>query len=328
MTALAIAAQLVDELGATIEEWPTDDLGGQALAYACAGWAVIPLHSHDCSCTHGRAPCSTNARSRGKRPLTRRGISDATTDPAQVVEWWSRWPHANIGGRVPAGAFVVDVDPQSDGVDTWATLVAEHGEAATRTAWSGRGDGSRHMYFRHPGGPLNARLGTGIDIKTPAGYTVLPPSKHAATGDRYRWENPAAPIVAAPDWIIALARKKIVTKLPTSTPNRTYVGDSVADWYSSTRSWGELLIRHGWVLVSGDGDSDGSCWRHPTASHAWSATTRHQLLFVYSTNTPFIPTDASAPAGHTRFRAFAVLEHHGDLKAAARAASALRKGAA
>ena len=48
----------------------------------------------------------------GKRPLTRRGFLDASSDPARVAAWWSRTPSANIG--IPTGAasgvVVVDVD--------------------------------------------------------------------------------------------------------------------------------------------------------------------------------------------------------------------------
>jgi hypothetical protein len=47
--------------------------------------------------------------------------------------------------------------------------------------------------------------------------------------------------------------------------------------------------------------------------------------FVYSTNTPFEPTESGNPHGYTRFRAFGVLNHNRDLSAAARA---IKKGAA
>jgi hypothetical protein len=33
----------------------------------------------------------------GKHPPTRRGHKEATTDPARILQWWSRWPDANIG---------------------------------------------------------------------------------------------------------------------------------------------------------------------------------------------------------------------------------------
>src|SRR5699024_8549698 len=54
---------------------------------------------------------------REKRPLTRRGFHDATTDLDQVSAWWDRWPSANIA--IPTGPAsgieVVDIDIGSTG---------------------------------------------------------------------------------------------------------------------------------------------------------------------------------------------------------------------
>ena len=55
-----------------------------------------------------------------------------------------------------------------------------------------------------------------------------------------------------------------------------------------------------------------------------SATIKHDCLFVYSPNTPFEQTSARDPHGYTVFRAWAVLEHGNDLRAAALAARGLR----
>ena len=74
-----------------------------------------------------------------------------------------------------------------------------------------------------------------------------------------------------------------------------------------------------------DPDADGARWLHPTHTSACSATIRHGCLFVYSSNTVFDVTETSDPNGYTKFRAFAVLDHDGDLSAAAKA---LRPGAA
>jgi hypothetical protein len=76
---------------------------------------------------------------------------------------------------------------------------------------------------------------------------------------------------------------------------------------------------HGWSCADPDPDADGARWRHPAASNPKSATIRHGLLFVYSAATSFQPTEPGAPHGYSRFRAYAVLEHGGDLRAAARA---------
>jgi hypothetical protein len=64
---------------------------------------------------------------------------------------------------------------------------------------------------------------------------------------------------------------------------------------------------------------DGARWLHQDATSDCSATVRHGCLFVYSKNTPFEVTEAGVPCGYTRFRAYAVLDHGGDLPSAARA---------
>src|SRR5690349_4310523 len=78
-----------------------------ALSYAVAGWPVLPLHAPrsdgSCSCEH------VECDSIGKHPRTQRGLTDASTDPRRVAEWWRRWPTANVG--VCTGELVVlDVD--------------------------------------------------------------------------------------------------------------------------------------------------------------------------------------------------------------------------
>lgn len=325
---LRVAASFLAD-GATIDAWPDDNLGGHALAYAAAGWEVLPLHSWDCRCpsTGKRAGCADNEGGRGKTPRPLHGVLDASTDLQQVVQWWSRWPSANIGGRLPRGVVAVDIDPRHEGGATWDALVDRHGPFTTRTAITGRGDNGRHLYVEHPGGELVGVLGAGVEVKTSRGYTVLPPSRHAL-GGLYRWEDATAPIMPAPRWLADLLRRPAPPrKLPTSTAG-SYSGDSIAEWYEAVHTWADILGPHGWHLVHGAGDDDGSSWRHPNATAATSATVRHGCLFVYSTNTPFDETEAGDPHGYTRFRAYAILDHGGDLSAAARAARQLREVAA
>ena len=68
----------------------------------------------------------------------------------------------------------------------------------------------------------------------------------------------------------------------------------------------------------------------PNKHSGWSASIRYGCLFVYSARTrrSSVDTDNGKKNGYTRFRAWAVLEHGGDLSAAARAARELRKVAA
>lgn len=320
-------------------------LADAAAAYAATGWEVFPLaprskipllpHAHRCRGHIGPLPCCEQswhqpefAGCKGECSRDGHGVLDATIDIAHVTAWWSSSPNANIGGRVPESVFVVDVDPRHNGLSTLAQLELEHGALPiTRTAMSGRGDGGRHLYWQDPGGEVTStRLGDGLDVKTPAGYCVLPPSIHPDSGARYAWTDPAAPIAAPPEWLVELLRAAPV-EVPTqpARPWRpSHDVDSIADWYSETRSWHDLLPPHGWYVVAGDGDRDGSAWRHPTATSKQSATVRNGCLFVYST-TPGLPvTETGTRHGLTRFRAFTLLEHRGDSSAAARAARQLR----
>ncbi|MGY1836485.1 bifunctional DNA primase/polymerase [Blastococcus sp. SYSU DS0510] len=289
------------------------DLGEYAVELAVNGWAVFPL--------------------RGKVPAIRggHGVLDATTNVDQVIRWWTHeCSGANIGARVPEQLFVLDVDPRNGGGDSLDQLTAAHGRLPnTRTAMSGRGDGGRHLYFRHPGGRLtSSRLGPGLDIKTSAGYMVMPPSLHPATGQPYRWVN--EPFAAAPGWLVELISAQAPAapqKLRSVAPGQALsaLGGSIADRYSASASWADILSPHGWRCLSADPDADGARWQHPIATGPVSATVRHDCLFVYSPNTPFPVTEAGNVRGVTRFRAYAVLQHGGDLSAAARA---LRTGAA
>ena len=69
-----------------------------ALAHGQRGDLVLPLWWTDedgiCQCPKG-ADCP----SPGKHPLTPNGLDDASSDPATIARWWTRWPKANIGER-------------------------------------------------------------------------------------------------------------------------------------------------------------------------------------------------------------------------------------
>lgn len=289
-------------------------LGDAAIDYvARVHWPVFPLR--------GKVPAIAKADGGN-------GVLDATTDREVVARWWRRWPGANIGGRVPVGLVVVDIDPRHGGDLTWRLLEAQHGPVVTRSVITGRGDGGRHLYLRHPGGTIRAGIGAGIDVKTHAGYTLMPPSVHPDTGLPYCWVDPATPFAEPPPWLVNLLRLPPPSPPKPSTRtngvNPATPGESPADWFTACHTWGDVLGPHGWHVVDGDGEHDGSSWRHPTATARWSATIRHGLLFIYTTSTLFEPTTPADPHGYTRFAAHAVLDHGGDQSAAARAVRAAR----
>lgn len=325
---------------------PTLDLGTHAAAYARAGYEVFPLNAD-------------------KTPRTKNGMLDATTDPAQIEAWWRQWPASLIGCRIPEDVVLLDVDPRHRGGDVWRALKDEHGEIPlTRRHMSGRRDGGGHVWFRKPAGRLSiAPLvawavehglahvieGTEAKPKHTAGidllhhghrYTILPPSPHAATGQPYEWRGDQdTPILPMPVWLERLVTEPelqvngnhpdlLLQQLDghAAAPPAAVDGDSIADWYTASTTWAALLGRAGWTLVRGDGETDGSLWRHPAATAKYSASVKHGCLFIHSPNTPFEETTPGAPNGYTRFHAYAELHHAGDASAAARAARELKDG--
>ena len=118
-----------------------------------------------------------------KRPLVLRGFHDATADPAQVAEWWSRWPSANIG--IPTGAVsgveVVDVDVHPTGTGFPAFREAHRqGHAAGWAALVRTPSGGLHAYY--PVNPDRAQSSwqaarAHVDFRGDGGYIIAPPSK-------------------------------------------------------------------------------------------------------------------------------------------------------
>jgi hypothetical protein len=274
-----------------------------------------------------------------KRPLSSQ--HNATTDLDQIEQWWERWPDALIGHRINPHVVLLDIDPRHNGKQTWDAIRAELNShlPTTRVHISGREDGGGHVWFERPDGKLTTtkldewaeahgvgasvggRWTAGIDLlRHEHRYTILPPSPHADTGRPYRWsERRGLNVLPArmPAWLATLLTRDEAPTPPEPQTETFKQADSIADWFSDNHRWRDVLEPNGWTCVSGDGDQDGSEWRHPAATSSVSATVRHQCLFVYSTNTPFEPTEPDSPKGYTRFAAWAVLSFAGDQKRAA-----------
>jgi putative DNA primase/helicase len=149
-----------------------------------------PTENGGCACPKG-LDCSQPAK-HPIGPLVPHGLQDATTDPEQVRQWWTRYPAANIGMPTGAwtGAVVLDVDPDKGGFDSLLALVRRYGVLPkTRVVHTG-GDGL-HFYFEHPGIYTRnsaGKLGPGLDLRGDGGYVLLPPSVHAKNRT-YAWQG-------------------------------------------------------------------------------------------------------------------------------------------
>jgi Bifunctional DNA primase/polymerase, N-terminal len=183
-------------------EWLEDPLIW-ALAYASHGFAVLPLRSltphGDCDC--GRRECAEDPTKRAKHPRTAHGWEDATTDEAQIRQWWTWWPEANIGMATTNRLVVVDIDPRHGGDETWAELCAGHELPECPTTRTG--SGGWHHHFGTVARQGSGALGPGVDVKAMvdgrAGYVVVPPS--ITFPGSYTWETIGVPIPPLPDWL-------------------------------------------------------------------------------------------------------------------------------
>jgi putative DNA primase/helicase len=179
--------------------------GDTALKYAQKGWMVFPCHTAlKKRCTCGK-PCDSPA----KHPVTLHGVLDGTVDQTRIVDWWMRFPSANIGVRTGkvSGIIVLDIDPRHGGDKSWADLTESHGVIEYNLAAT-TGSGGTHIVFRAPDEVVKNRTNVrpGIDVRGENGYFIAPGSVHIS-GKRYTWirtpEN-GAPLTAVPDWLLQL----------------------------------------------------------------------------------------------------------------------------
>jgi hypothetical protein len=157
-----------------------NELGAAAAALARRGWFVFPV-----------AP-------RGKTPIIKRGMLDASIDEGLVAAWWEDRGEANIGVNCgKSGLLVVDLDGE-DAVRAWADLAARHGgHPRTLVARTGKGF---HGYFTGEGPSSAGRIGPKIDTRGRGGYVIAPPSVHGS-GAVYEWIEATLDPVPVPEWL-------------------------------------------------------------------------------------------------------------------------------
>lgn len=154
-----------------------------ALAYAEKGYEIFP--------------CS------GKRPLTRNGFKDASSDPDQIRKWWKKWPNANIG-MPTTGRVVIDFDKGKGGEDSRTDLETEYEELPLTLTHRTGGGGLHYIYDNPTGEKVTSVNGLreGVDRKADGGYIIMPPSLHKS-GKRYKALNKEE-IAPAPEWLMKL----------------------------------------------------------------------------------------------------------------------------
>ena len=152
---------------------------------------------------------------RGKKPITKHGLKDATTDADTIREWWRKDPDANIGMPMgsQSGMFALDVDGPMGGASL-AKLIETLGPLPT-TLEQRTGKGI-HLFFRYPTNGATIRnsaskVGPGLDVRGDGGYLVVAPSVHP-NGTTYEWLAGRRPSqigpADAPLWLLDLVVDK------------------------------------------------------------------------------------------------------------------------
>ncbi len=158
----------------------------EALGYARRGWHIFPLKP------------GTN-----DEPLVKWGLA-ATTDPAAIRDWWSKWPTANIGlACAKSGLCVLDLDMKKgkNGRVELDQLELEHGRLPP-TLTASTPTGGAHLYFCGTAATTAGKIGRGIDTRASGGnggYVLLPPSRR--NEGRYAWKDKGRSIAPLPTWL-------------------------------------------------------------------------------------------------------------------------------
>ena len=140
-----------------------------ALAYAERGWPVFPCRAD-------------------KAPYMEGGVLEATTNPDQILEWWSEFPRANIGFHLgEVGLMVLDLDPGHD----WDEIEGSVGPVPDTHLVARTPRGGEHLYLALDSGevvpPSSNKVAPHVDVRSWHSYVLLPPSR-TADGE-YRWEE-------------------------------------------------------------------------------------------------------------------------------------------
>lgn len=189
-----------------------------ALSYAAKGWPVFPC--------------------RDKKPLTKHGVKDATTNHFQIRRWWTDYPDAQIGCAMGplSRHWALDVDPPY-GAATLASLQAANSSLPI-TLKQTTGSGGEHYLFAYPTDAVirnnaKTKLGPGLDVRGDGGYIILAPSCHES-GNSYRWQNEDAQSVPAPEWLKDLVADR---------NQRTVWEASGAGYTGSTSAYGRKALQ-------------------------------------------------------------------------------------
>lgn len=173
-----------------------NNLMQDALRYAAKGWHIFPCRERDGDLWVDDKGLTHLPRA--KTPRIKGGLLNATTNEAQVREWWGKWPYAAIGMNCgKSGLFAFDLDCKN-GKQGWENFrdmgIVHNGALHSQTPTYGM-----HIIYTGSGKSSTNDI-TGIDTRGEGGYIILPPSELDGKGVYFQcddWER--VPVALDPD---------------------------------------------------------------------------------------------------------------------------------
>jgi hypothetical protein len=165
-----------------------------ALAYADRGWHVFPVQPPP-----------------NKKPCNEHGFKDATTDHAQVNEWWAQWPSAQVGVACGAsGILSVDVDEKPkqwiSGAASLDTIGVDVDTCCNLIMGTPRNHG-RQLFFSAYNTCRKLNVLPGVDLLGDGGYSILPspasPGRDWLVGDPFEVDD----LDPLPEWAADLLER-------------------------------------------------------------------------------------------------------------------------
>ena len=319
-----------------------------ALTYLDSGISVIPIARDGTKTPASELLPQMQDPDTGTFKRTWKPFQQEPAERGQVERWFDREQPPGIaavcGNGSACGLEVIDFDAEADTLfPQWCEVVREQSPTLLDRVTVIKTPGGYHVWMTCPDidVPGNQKLAMAgprqvlIETRGQGGYALVPgcPAECHPSGKTYehysgvRLEQIPTVSIDEHDLLINCARlfdrTPVAEPAPAAKPSRVdRPADSISpgtDFEQRGPDWVEILEPHGWKRVGG---SQGSTlWRRPGKAIGWSATTGRchgqdgaDLLRVFSSNAhPF--EDGKA---YGRFRAYSILNHDGDLSAAAK----------
>jgi len=262
--------------------------------------------------------------------LTRRATHEEVRKwSAEGVTSW-----AIAGGKVSGNLTTLDFDEKhySNLYDLWYARLADHQKAyVDKCSLVRTRNNGKHLRYRtetpQPTMKLSRRIvgekiETTAETKAEGGYALIPPSEGYTLIRGALRDLPVIPDDIHEELIDILRTFNEVVDEPATEyewkPGETIVGGRPGDQLNALMPWAEVLEPHGWV------EEQKNRWRRPgkKQGEGISATTDYDgrpMFYMFSSAAaPF-----EANKGYSKFHTFALLNHGGDYREAARVAAEL-----